>query len=114
VTADARRAVLVHFQRFPDIRLDKQARSLTAAGWDCLLLARRDVTVRSGRLYVPVERAEAKLRYRSPATPAAVEPTRSGFRLQLDEPAYGVAAGQAAVLYEDDAVVGAGLVASSR
>jgi len=48
------------------------------------------------------------------ATSAAVERTRSGFRLQLDEPAYGVAAGQAAVLYEDDAVVGAGLVASSR
>jgi tRNA-specific 2-thiouridylase len=37
-----------------------------------------------------------------------------GFRLNLDEPAYGVAAGQAAVLYEGDAVVGAGLVSSSR
>jgi tRNA-specific 2-thiouridylase len=42
---------------------------------------------------------------------AIVEPTPSGFRLELDEPAYAVAPGQAAVLYEDDVVVGAGLVA---
>jgi tRNA U34 2-thiouridine synthase MnmA/TrmU len=33
-----------------------------------------------------------------------------GFRLRLDSPAYGVAPGQAAVVYEDDVVVGAGLV----
>jgi tRNA-uridine 2-sulfurtransferase len=73
-------------------------------------LARREVAVR-GRLYVPVARAEAKLRYRSPAVPAAVEETGSGFRLRLDEPAYGVAPGQAAVLYDGDAVVGAGTIA---
>ena len=36
-----------------------------------------------------------------------------GFHLQLDEPAYGVAAGQAAVLYEGDAVVGCGVVTSA-
>ena len=75
-------------------------------------LARRDVSVR-GRLYVPVGRADAKLRYRSPAVPAAVEETASGFRLRLDEPAYGVAPGQAAVLYDGDAVVGAGTIASA-
>ena len=72
-------------------------------------LARRDVDVR-GRLYIPVDRAEAKLRYRSPAVAASVEETASGFRLQLDEPAYGVAPGQAAVLYDGDAVVGAGTI----
>ena len=72
-------------------------------------LAKREVSVR-GRLFVAVERADAKLRYRSPAIPAAVEETASGFRLQLDEPAYGVAPGQAAVLYDDDVVVGAGLI----
>jgi tRNA-specific 2-thiouridylase len=75
-------------------------------------LARRTVTGR-GRLYVPVERAHAKLRHRSPALPATVEPTPSGFRLRLDEPAFGVARGQAAVLYEGDAVVGCGLVTSA-
>jgi tRNA-uridine 2-sulfurtransferase len=63
-----------------------------------------------GRLYVRVNRAEVKWRYRSPAVPAAVEETEHGFRLALDAPAYGVAAGQAAVLYEDDVVVGAGVL----
>jgi tRNA-specific 2-thiouridylase len=75
-------------------------------------LARRGVTAR-GRLFAPAGRVEAKLRYRSPAVPAAVEETASGFRLRLDEPAYGVARGQAAVLYDGDVVVGSGLVTSS-
>jgi tRNA-specific 2-thiouridylase len=72
-------------------------------------LARSDVRAR-GRLFCRIERAEVKLRYRSPAIPADVEPNAGGFRLALDEPAYGVAPGQAAVLYEDDAVVGAGII----
>jgi tRNA-specific 2-thiouridylase len=63
-----------------------------------------------GRLYVSVGRAEAKLRYRSPGVTADVVPTEGGFRLVLDEPAYGAAPGQAAVLYEDDVVVGAGTI----
>jgi tRNA-uridine 2-sulfurtransferase len=75
-------------------------------------LARRTVEA-AGRLYVPVERVEVKLRYRSSPLAATVMPTASGFRLDLDEPAYGVANGQAAVLYEDDVVVGAGLVHGS-
>ena len=75
-------------------------------------LARTRVTAR-GRLHVPVTSVTAKLRYRSPAVPAQVEPTAAGFRLHLDEPAYGVARGQAAVLYDGDVVVGAGLVTSA-
>ena len=63
-----------------------------------------------GRLYLRVNRAEVKWRYRSPAVPASVEETEHGLRLRLDEPAYGVAVGQAAVLYEEGAVVGAGVV----
>ena len=66
-----------------------------------------------GRLYVPVERVAAKVRYRSPAVEATVVATTRWFRLDLDEPAYGVAAGQTAVLYEGDCVVGAGLVSTS-
>ncbi|MGE5274141.1 MAG: tRNA 2-thiouridine(34) synthase MnmA [Verrucomicrobiota bacterium] len=61
-----------------------------------------------GRLYVPVDRADVKVRYRSPAVPTRVDPVEGGFRLELDEPAYGVAPGQTAVLYQDDVVVGAG------
>jgi tRNA-specific 2-thiouridylase len=75
-------------------------------------LARTRVEAR-GRLYADVRRVEAKLRYRSPAVGASVEPTPRGFHLELDEPAYGVAPGQAAVLYDGDAVVGCGTVTSA-
>jgi tRNA-specific 2-thiouridylase len=75
-------------------------------------LARTRVAAK-GRLFVPADRVTAKLRYRSPAVAANVEETASGFSLTLDEPAYGVARGQAAVLYDGDVVVGSGLVTSA-
>jgi tRNA-specific 2-thiouridylase len=75
-------------------------------------LACTHVEVR-GRLHLEVERAEAKLRYRSPAVEARVEPTPRGFRLELQEPVFGVAPGQTAVLYDADAVVGSGTVTSA-
>jgi tRNA-specific 2-thiouridylase len=75
-------------------------------------LARTRVSAR-GRLFAPAGRVTAKLRYRSPAVAASVEQTASGFRLRLDEPAFGVARGQAAVLYDGDVVVGSGLVTSA-
>ena len=75
-------------------------------------LARTRVAA-SGRLYAAVERAAAKLRYRSPALAAGVKAVPGGFALTLDEPAYGVARGQAAVLYEGDAVVGCGVVSGA-
>jgi tRNA-specific 2-thiouridylase len=74
-------------------------------------LARRTVTA-AGKLFASVTRGDAKLRYRSPALPADVEQTPDGFQLHFDEPAYGVAAGQTAVVYEGDAVVGSGTIAS--
>ena len=76
-------------------------------------LARTRVEAR-GRLYADVERVEAKLRYRSAAVAANVLSTARGFALELDEPVYGVAPGQTAVLYEGDAVVGCGTVASAQ
>jgi tRNA-specific 2-thiouridylase len=63
-----------------------------------------------GRLYVDVDRVHAKLRYRSHPVAATVATEDNGFSLGLDEPVHGVARGQAAVLYEGDVVVGAGLV----
>jgi tRNA-uridine 2-sulfurtransferase len=75
-------------------------------------LARRSVRA-EGKLHVPVERADVKLRYRSPAVPGEIEPSARGFRVVLDEPVYGAATGQAAVLYEGDVVVGAGRVTST-
>jgi tRNA-specific 2-thiouridylase len=76
-------------------------------------LARRRVGVR-GTLRTTATHVEAKLRYRSPPIGATVTPTAEGFELVLDEPAYGVARGQAAVLYERGAVVGSGLIASTN
>jgi tRNA-specific 2-thiouridylase len=72
-------------------------------------LATRTVHAR-GRLYLPATRVEAKLRYRSAAVGATVEEGPGGFTLHLDAPVYGAAAGQAAVLYEDGAVVGCGAI----
>ena len=67
-----------------------------------------------GSLYVPVEHADVKLRYRSDPVPGRVEPTAAGFRIQLEEPATAVAPGQVAVLYDDDAVVGAGIILTAK
>jgi tRNA-uridine 2-sulfurtransferase len=75
-------------------------------------LVRRTLRV-NGRLYADVSRAEVKLRYRSELVPASVALAKRGFELELDSPAYGVAPGQAAVLYEDDVVVGAGLIGNA-
>ena len=75
-------------------------------------LACTSVDVR-GRLHVPVERADAKLRHRSPSVPARIAPTEGGYRLELDEPAFGVAKGQVVALYDGDALVGSGVVSSA-
>lgn len=72
----------------------------------------RRVEVR-GVTYVPVERADVKLRYRSSAVPAAVEPVPGGFVLHLDQAAHAVAPGQVAVLYDGDVVVGAGSIVAA-
>ena len=92
--------------------LGSDPRSNTVLAGPRASLARTRVSAR-GRLHVAVGRATAKLRYRSPAVPAAVSATAQGFELTLDEPAFGVARGQAAVLYDGDVVVGSGLVTSS-
>ena len=63
-----------------------------------------------GRLYVEVDDVEVKLRYRSTPVAARVSGTASGFALELSEPVEAVAPGQVAVLYADDAVVGAGVI----
>jgi tRNA-uridine 2-sulfurtransferase len=69
------------------------------------------VDVRPGSLRLPVGRVQAKLRYRSRLLAATVREVDGGLVLELDEPAYGVAPGQAAVLYDDDMVVGSGVIA---
>jgi len=75
-------------------------------------LARRRVRA-EGELFASVTRGDVKLRYRSPAVPAAVEASADGFDVALESPVYGVARGQTAVVYEGDVVVGSGIVRDS-
>jgi tRNA-specific 2-thiouridylase len=89
------------------LRVDRAANAVVAGPRSALACTRVEV---EGELYLPVERADAKLRHRADAIPARVRPSRRGFVLELDAPAYGVAAGQVAALYVDDAVVGAGVI----
>jgi len=63
-----------------------------------------------GRLYAHAEKVQAKLRYRSAPVSSQVVAANGGFSLELEQPAHGVATGQVAALYDDDAVVGAGVI----
>jgi tRNA-specific 2-thiouridylase len=89
------------------IRSDARTNTVVVGGREALARTAIDA---SGHLHVTVDRAHAKLRYRSEAVPARIRLREGGFRLELEQPAYGVAPGQAAVLYEDDVVVGAGVI----
>lgn len=56
-------------------------------------------------------RCEVKIRYRSAATGATIEPLEgSRFRVRFDQPRYGVAPGQAAVCYQGERVLGGGWI----
>ena len=56
-------------------------------------------------------RCDAKIRYRHTAAPAEVEQLGDGrFRVTFDDPQYGVAPGQAVVLYDGDRVLGGGWI----
>ena len=93
----------------PLYALGADARTNTVVVGPRASLARRRVEVR-GSLRTPARRVEAKLRYRSPALRRVRDAAPGGFALELDEPAYGVAQGQIAVLYDGDAVVGSGVI----
>ena len=96
----------------PVYMLSADARTNTVVIGSRESLARTRISV-DGRMYASATRVDAKLRYRSPAVAATVEQTASGFDLTLEEPAYGVAPGQTAVLYADDAIVGSGLITAA-
>jgi tRNA-specific 2-thiouridylase len=89
------------------LRTDASRNAVVAAPLEALATTSVAVT---GRLYAPAAAVQAKLRARSPLVGARVEAVTRGFTLELDEPVHGVARGQTAVLYDDDAVVGAGTI----
>lgn len=55
--------------------------------------------------------AEVKIRYRTPAVPATVQPMGPDlFQVRFHQPCYGVAPGQAAVCYQGDRLLGGGWI----
>ena len=89
------------------IGTDRATNSVVVGDREALAVTRVEA---HGRLYLPVERAQAKLRYRSAPVDSRVTVANGGFAMQLEEPAYAVATGQIAALYDRDAVVGAGVI----
>jgi tRNA-specific 2-thiouridylase len=107
-TPGQRRGLRVHGGRaLYVIGTDAASNTVTVGPRDALAVSTVEAR---GRLHVELDRAEIKLRYRSTPVPGFVRRTVDGFRLGLDEPAFGVARGQFAVLYDEDAVVGAGAI----
>jgi tRNA-uridine 2-sulfurtransferase len=89
------------------VRTDRSANAVVVGPRESLAVRRVEA---DGALYAPVARADVKLRYRSAAVATEVREAHAGFALDLEQEAYGVATGQVAVLYEEDVVVGAGVV----
>jgi tRNA-specific 2-thiouridylase len=92
------------------LRVDRAANAVVVGPRMSLACSR--VAAR-GTLHVPVDRVAAKLRYRSDPVSARVEATRDGFVLELEEPAFAVAPGQVAALYDEGVIVGSGVITSA-
>ncbi|MCS6958595.1 MAG: tRNA 2-thiouridine(34) synthase MnmA [Pseudanabaenaceae cyanobacterium SKYGB_i_bin29] len=59
-------------------------------------------------------RAEVQIRYRSNPAPATLTPMgETEVKIEFDEPQFGITPGQAAVWYDDDLLLGGGIIASS-
>jgi tRNA-specific 2-thiouridylase len=71
-------------------------------------VALEDVTFVNGAPPQPLA-CEARLRYHAPAIPAVY----ADGRLSLDEPFFGAAPGQAAVLYSGSRVLGGGIISAA-
>jgi len=89
------------------LRTDRASNAVVVGPRESLAATRVEA---EGRLYAPVSRVQVKLRHRSAPVPARVVASNGALSLELAEPAFAVATGQIAALYDDDAVVGAGVV----
>jgi tRNA-specific 2-thiouridylase len=55
--------------------------------------------------------ALVKVRYRSPLVPAYIQPEQGGIAVRFHQPLRAVTPGQAVVIYQDDCVIGGGVIA---
>ena len=93
------------------VRVDSAANRIVVGRREELAVRRvalEDVTFIDGEAREPL-RCEARLRYHAPVIPAIY----SDGALALEEPFYGAAPGQAAVLYAGSRVLGGGIIASA-
>jgi len=95
------------------IRLEPNSRRVVVGTRD--ELARRELTASAANWLVEEPReplaCQVKIRYRSRAVEAVVEPLGGGrFRVRFAEPRHGVAPGQAAVCYQGDRLLGGGWI----
>ncbi len=100
-------------QRRYVVRIEPEARRVVIGRRE--ELARTSLIARDANWLVepPREavRCRVKIRYRSPAVPAMVEPRADGsFFARFEQPVFGVAPGQAAVCYEGDRLLGGGWI----
>jgi len=94
------------------VRVDAAANTVVVGTLE--RLARREVTLRDVRVRLPRNRVGVSFRVRADPVPATFLPGDDGSAvLALARDAYGIAAGQVAVLYDDDAIVAAGIVDSA-
>ena len=94
------------------VRIDPQSREVVVGAKS--ELARSRLSARGANWFFSPERrfeCQVKIRYRSPALPAVVEPLAGDrFDVEFLEPCYGIAPGQAAVCYCRDEVLGGGWI----
>jgi tRNA-specific 2-thiouridylase len=95
------------------VRLEPQTRRVVVGTLDDL--ARRDLVAAGANwLIAPPENpfsCRVKIRYRSPALPATVEPLADNrFRVLFEDPCRAIAPGQGAVCYDGDRVLGGGWI----
>ena len=81
----------------------------------CLGVTVREVVWTAGYVPSPGATLKVRIRYRSPSVAARLEASgERTFTVWFDEPVFGVAPGQAAVLYHDGEVLGGGWIAQSH
>jgi len=113
-TVGQRKGLRVAFgERRYVVRIEPESRRVVVGTLDDL--ARRELVAGQANWLVNPPAApfacEVKIRYRSPAVKATVEPLEGDrFRVRFHEPCRGIAPGQAAVCYDGDRVLGGGWI----